>query len=166
MWATIWYNFINKNWCSSQEVNWGNVHRHGKIYVIDFMSRMYSMLTGICNIYHLCYDLWFWSAASFMLFIRIYGIQMLLLPCLCNGLLQYLDEAVCWVLVPTIILGSYTFFKIWSRCSFHFWIYCREKNLLSMYFTTTVWTCPHTNDEVPKPKRSLKKLRQEQKKQP
>ena len=43
-----------------------------------------------------------------MLFIRIYGIQMLLLPCLCNVLLQCLDEAV------PILLGSYTFFKIWS----------------------------------------------------
>ena len=29
-----------------------------------------------------------------MLFIRINGIQMLLLPCLCNVLLQYLDEAI------------------------------------------------------------------------
>ena len=30
-----------------------------------------------------------------MLFIKISGIQMLLLPCPCNVLLQYLDDAVC-----------------------------------------------------------------------
>ena len=27
--------------------------------------------------------------------------------------------------------------QILSRCSFHFWTYCRETNLLSMYFTTS-----------------------------
>ena len=58
---------------------------------------MYSMLADICNLYHLYYGqlLWFWSAESSMLCIRTYGIQMLRLPCLCNVLLQYMDEVVC-----------------------------------------------------------------------
>ena len=44
------------------------------------MSRKYSMLADICNIYHVCYGqlLWFWSAENSMLFIWIHGIQMLL----------------------------------------------------------------------------------------
>ena len=37
------------------EVNWGSIHRHDKIYVIDFMGRKYGMLADICNIDHLCY---------------------------------------------------------------------------------------------------------------
>ena len=50
------------------------------------------MLTDICNSYHLCYGQyrWFCYAASSMLFIQISGIQMLLLQCLCNVLIQYL----------------------------------------------------------------------------
>ena len=41
-----------------------------------------------------------------MLFIRIYGIQMLILPCLCNVLLQYMDEAECWVVTLSSKFGA------------------------------------------------------------
>ena len=76
-----------------------NLHSLNQIGdLIDFMIRRYRMLVDICNLYHLFYglQLWFWSAASSMLFIRIYGIQMLLLSCLCNVLLQYLHDAEYW----------------------------------------------------------------------
>ena len=43
------------------EVNWGNIHRHGNIYVIDFMSRMYIILADICNIKQ---GFRFWGARS------------------------------------------------------------------------------------------------------
>ena len=58
-----------------------------------------------------------------------------------------MTEAVCWVLVPVLLVQLH-FFKIWSRCSFPFWSYCREKNLFSYQCTTwpAVWTCPHNND--------------------
>ena len=58
-----------------------------------------------------------------MLFIKMYGIQMLHLPCLCNELLQYLDEVVCWAVTLSSKFGA----------AFH----SREKNLLYMYYTTS-----------------------------
>ena len=44
---------LNQSGAVHNEVN---VHRHGKLYLIDFMSRKCRILTDICNLYHLCYD--------------------------------------------------------------------------------------------------------------
>ena len=74
------------------------MHRDGTIilYVIDFISRKYSMLADFVTFtISAMVSNWFWSVASSMLFIQISGIQMLLLPYFCNVLIQYLDEAVC-----------------------------------------------------------------------
>ena len=46
--------YTKSNWCSSQWSKlWGTFAEMEK-YTIDFIGRKYSMLTNICNIYHIC----------------------------------------------------------------------------------------------------------------
>ena len=60
---------------------------------------------------------------------------------------SYLSEWMafnCYYCHVVVLYSFNTWMKLsgwsqssWSRCSFHFWTYCREKNLLSIYFPSS-----------------------------
>ena len=70
------------------------VNCHGKIYVIDFMCRMYSMVIFVTfNIFVMVSNSFGWQQ------VPCYLSEFIAFKCyychVCNVLLQYLDEAVC-----------------------------------------------------------------------
>ena len=69
---------------------------------------------------------------------------MLLLPCLCNVLIQYLDKVVCRVLVPIPLSSKYgvTVHSISEPIA-------ERRTPYPCTSRPAIWTCPHNNDEIP-----------------